>query len=83
MGGPAAGDPWPPSAPQPGPCYLSTSCSITSSQLRLSRVRKRLRDTMHNWGQCRVSEGQQSGQRQCHPPHGRTGEGDGNGMGQG
>lgn len=29
--------------------YLSTSCSITSSQLRLSSVRKRLRDTMQSW----------------------------------
>ena len=31
--------------------YLSTSWSMTSSQLRLSSVLKRLKDTMQSWGQ--------------------------------
>lgn len=37
--------------PQPCPHrYLRTSCSRTSSQLRFSRVLKRLRETMQSWG---------------------------------
>ena len=37
--------------PQPCPRrYLRTSCSRTSSQLRFSRVLKRLRETMQSWG---------------------------------
>lgn len=38
--------------PQPCPHrYLRTSCSRTSSQLRFSRVLKRLRETMQSWGE--------------------------------
>lgn len=79
--GPAVGDPQAPSAPHPGPCYLSTSCSITSSQLRLSRVRKRLRDTMHSWEQCGASEGQQSRRGAGSAPQPMAGQEKGMGMG--